>query len=66
MLSRCLSDTLIESRGTSDDALGFVLEYGAFDVLMKQVKLAVPELLKLNEKLPLGGFFHHEIRNKST
>jgi len=37
---------------TSDDVPGLVLEHGSLDVLMDRVKLAVPELLELNEVLP--------------
>ena len=33
---------------TSDDVPGLVLESGSFDALVERVKLAVPELLKLN------------------
>ena len=33
---------------TSDDVPGLVLESGSFDALLERVKLAVPELLKLN------------------
>ena len=33
---------------TSDDGPGLALESGSFDVLVERVKLAVPELVKLN------------------
>ena len=35
---------------TSDDVPGLVLESGSFDALVERVRLAVPELLKLNKK----------------
>ena len=33
---------------TSDDIRGLVLESGSLDVLIERVRMAVPELLKLN------------------
>ena len=33
---------------TSDDIRGLVLESGSLDVLIEKIKLAVPDLLKLN------------------
>ncbi len=33
---------------TSEDIPGLVLESGSFDVLLKRIRFAVPELLKLN------------------
>ena len=33
---------------TSEDVPGLVLESGSFDALLERVKMAVPELLKLN------------------
>ena len=33
---------------TSEDIKGLVLESGSLDVLIKKIRLAVPELLKLN------------------
>lgn len=35
---------------TSEDIKGLVLESGSLDVLIKKIRLAVPELLKLNNQ----------------
>lgn len=35
---------------TSEDIRGLVLESGSLDVLIKKIRLAVPELLKLNNQ----------------
>lgn len=35
---------------TSDDIRGLVLESGSLDVLIERVRMAVPELLKLNNQ----------------
>lgn len=35
---------------TSDDIRGLVLENGSLDVLIERVRMAVPELLKLNNQ----------------
>ena len=35
---------------TSDDIRGLVLESGSLDVLIERVRMAVPELLKLNRQ----------------
>ena len=35
---------------TSDNIPGLVLESGSFDALIEKVRVAVPELLKLNNK----------------
>jgi len=37
---------------TSNDVPGLVLEHGSLDALMERVKIAVPELLEMNEVLP--------------
>mgnify|MGYP000909479939 FL=1 len=34
---------------TSDDIKGLILESGSHDVLIERVRMAVPELLKLNQ-----------------
>lgn len=34
---------------TSDDIKGLILESGSLDVLIERVRMAVPELLKLNQ-----------------
>jgi len=44
---------------TSDDVLGLVLEHGSLDVLMARVKLAVPELLELNETFHRLAILHY-------
>ncbi len=36
---------------TSDDVPGLVLESGSYDALIERVKLAIPELLKLNDTI---------------
>lgn len=33
---------------TSDDVPGLILESGSFDALVERVRIAVPELIKLN------------------
>ena len=35
---------------TSEDVAGLVLESGSLDALIERVKVAVPELLELNQK----------------
>ena len=35
---------------TSDDIKGLILESGSLDVLIERVRMAVPELLKLNNQ----------------
>jgi len=35
---------------TSDDIHGLILEHNSFDTLMEKVRLAVPELLELEER----------------
>ena len=35
---------------TSDDVKGLTLESGSLDVLIERVRMAVPELLKLNKQ----------------
>ena len=35
---------------TSEDVKGLVLESGSLDALIERVKVAIPELLKLNQK----------------
>ena len=35
---------------TSDDVRGLVLEHGSLDVLMDRVRIAVPELIELNQE----------------
>lgn len=35
---------------TSEDIRGLILEGGSLDVLIKKIRLAVPELLKLNNQ----------------
>ena len=36
---------------TSDDIPGLVLESGSYDALIERIKLAIPELLKLNDTI---------------
>ena len=36
---------------TSEDIHGLILEHSSFDVLMERVRLAVPELLEMEDKL---------------
>jgi hypothetical protein len=43
---------------TSDDIPGLVLESGSLDALYERVRMAVPELLTLNEKT-LTSIGHH-------
>ena len=42
---------------TSEDVLGLVLEHGSLDALVEKVKVAVPELLELDSKLPLSEHY---------
>jgi len=37
---------------TSDDIKGLVLEGGSADALIEHVRIAVPELLKMNSQMP--------------
>lgn len=37
---------------TSDDIPGLVLESGSFDALLERTRLAIPELLELNQATP--------------
>ena len=43
-------DTDVSVVATSDDIRGLVLESGSLDVLIERVRMAVPELLKLNNQ----------------
>lgn len=50
---------------TSDDVPGLVLESGSFDALVERVRIAVPELLQLNQKTPAASLcFKSERRQK--
>ena len=44
---------------TSEDVPGLVLESGSFDALKERVKVAIPELLALNNLPPMKYLFVH-------
>ena len=49
---------------TSKDVPGFVLESGSFDALIERVKIAMPELIKLNGAEPVSYRLEYTVLRK--